>query len=125
MVTKHCRRRSSVELMRRRADKWLRTYPSGHLDATAEVDVGPAFLVVDGPLPLLQVDRPGGGSEDDAPHGAGLLACPHDAYHPFHRRLDYLILQWKPYVCSICVQCMCSEDVEIERLINCAARARD
>jgi hypothetical protein len=69
------------------------TYPSGHLDAAAEVDVAPVVLVVDGPLPLLDVDRPGGGGEDDAPHGAGLLAGSHDAQHPFHRRLDHLVLQ--------------------------------
>ena len=69
------------------------TYPSGHLDAAAEVDVAPVVLVVDGLLPLLDVDRPGGGGEDDAPHGAGLLAGSHDAQHPFHRRFDHLVLQ--------------------------------
>jgi len=59
----------------------------------AEIDVAPVVLVVDGPLPLLDVDRPGGGGEDDAAHGAGLLAGSHDAHHPFHRRLDHLVLR--------------------------------
>jgi hypothetical protein len=82
------------------------TYPSGHLDATAEIDVGPAVLVVDGLPPLLDVDRPGGGSEDDAAHGAGLLAGSQDAYHPFHRRLDYLVLQLETiYVCIYAGAC--------------------
>jgi hypothetical protein len=68
------------------------TYPSGHLDAAAEVDVAPVVVVVDGPLLLLDVDGPGGGREDDALHGAGVLAGAHDAQHPFHRRLDHLVL---------------------------------
>jgi len=68
-------------------------HPSGHLDAAAEVDVAPVVLVVDGPLPLLDVDGPGGGGEDDAAHGAGLLAGSHDVQHPFHRRLDHLVLR--------------------------------
>ena len=67
-------------------------HPSCHLDAAAEVDVAPVVLVVGWPLPLLDVDAAGGGGEDDALHGASLFAGPHDAQHPFHRRLDHLVL---------------------------------
>lgn len=74
-------------------DNIFDTYPSGHLDAAAEVDVAPVVVVVGGALPLLDVDGPGGGGEDDALDGAGVPAGPHDAQHPFHGGLDHLVLR--------------------------------
>lgn len=71
-------------------------YPSGHLDAAAEVDVAPGALVVLGLLLLLHVDGTGGGSEDDAPDRPGFLAGPHDAQHSVDRGLDDLVLQKSP-----------------------------
>ena len=113
------RKRNTVELRapQRRAEEVATTYPSGHLDATAEIDVAPVVLVVDGPLPLLDVDRPGGGSEDDAAHGAGLPAGSHDAHHSFHRRLDHLVLQRQPkVVCANAAMTLTRAEIDRPRM---------